>query len=178
MLIITLCVSFNGDGFASHSKIQDLMQSSNLTHFCFALFLCIQQGATNDLIELDTSLSFELDDFDPLKPNAKQLPMLKSKAQSTFYTSAVTSTPTSVAAAVANPVYTFYTPNNITATPSPSTTNNASTGGKLSQFDEDDLLRNFGLHNLIGSNRDGYRGEHTIPNQSANKFDLLQIVTK
>lgn len=117
------------------------------------------------MIELDTSLSFELDDFDPLKPNAKKIPMPVSKPQSKFYTST-----TAAAAAVSNPVYPFYTPPSISNSTSTTFTNSnttttatSTTAGKLSQFDED-LLRNFGLNNLVDSNR-GYRSTHIMSNQ-------------
>lgn len=104
------------------------------------------------MIELDTSLSFELDDFDPLKPNAKQLPMSVSAASRPHsgiqFPASGTPTPT----AASTPVYPFYTPPGVPATPPPIPPPSTTSTPKLTQFDED-LLRNFGLHNLIISSR-------------------------
>lgn len=113
------------------------------------------------MIELDTSLSYELDDFDPLKPNAKKLP-LQSKVPTTRFQASVAST---TPIAVSNPIYPFYAPNNLPAAPAPPPVPSSTTAStaKLSQFDEDDLLRNFGLHNLIVSDRSC--GENIKPSQ-------------
>lgn len=114
---------------------------------------------------MDTGTSFELDDFDPLNQNAKQLPIV-SRASSVVLSqipSTVTSGTTTAqnrSQAFSNPVYPFYLPgqqpHQITLPSSSSTSSTASVARNSSKSDDDiELLRKYGLDSfkLVDVNR-------------------------
>lgn len=115
--------------------------------------------SSTDLIELDASTSFEIDDFDPLNQNAKQLPIVRSKGAAPSIVlpqmSSIASAPPNAYAAAAsgvqafsNPVYPFHIPGQLPPKPQSSTSSNSltNTTATTSKIDDElELLRKYGL---------------------------------
>lgn len=114
-----------------------------LITICFRLYF---QDST-DLIELDSSLSFEVDDFDPLNQNAKQLPPLPKKPPVVFIPQKAPTVPPNPRQAFDNPLYPHFTPPCLRQPSKPMTTSSNSTNN--SDDDVVKLFREYGLHNLI-----------------------------
>lgn len=96
---------------------------------------------STNLIELDSSLSFEVDDFDPLNQNAKQLPPLPKKPPIVLPPSLPRSAPPNPRQAFDNPLYPHCTPQ--LRPPKPMTNSSNSTNN--SDDDVVELLRKYGL---------------------------------
>lgn len=127
-------------------------------------FISFQSANTTDLIELDTSLSFEVDDFDPLNQNARQLPPVPKRSSIVLPTipSSLPSPSINLNAesinnpiypyhqsrpqAFSNPVYPYHQPP--IAQPFRRSTDPSAIPLNHKEDDETELLRKYGLDRL------------------------------
>lgn len=144
-----------------------------------------------DLIELDASTSFEIDDFDPLNQNAKQLPIVQSKGAPPSIVlpqiSSKTAAPNAHAVvgdaqAFSNPIYPFHMPNQLppkpqssiitSSTSSNSLTTTTATNNKID--DEQELLRKYGLDldrfKIVETNRSSNQCNGTVNDIKFNRI--------
>lgn len=141
------------------------MNSYLIKQFFFSAFLQDKLDSSTDLIELNASTSFEIDDFDPLNQNAKQLPIVQSKGGPSIVLSQISSNAHTGVQAFSNPVYPFHMPNQLPPKPQSSVAiasstsnattvaNNTTTNNKID--DELELLRKYGLDRfkIVDTNR-------------------------
>lgn len=93
---------------------------------------------------MDTSLSLEVDDFDPLNQNAKQIPTVPKR--SPVVLPSVSSSIPRAEQAFSNPIYPYYTPKHQKKPPSQQQTNAPLNSINNSKHDDDvELLRKYGL---------------------------------
>jgi DENN domain-containing protein 1 len=104
---------------------------------------------SEDLIQLDTNSSYEIEDFDPLNDNAKPIPNHRS-----------TTLPASVVS-LNNPVYPYFQPGQMSHS-----TTETTTGAAIN--DDNELLKTYGLdHFTIGQNRGSHSSSSTTTNYSS-----------
>lgn len=118
-----------------------------------------------DLIELDSSLSFEVDDFDPLNQNARQLPPVPKRSSVVLPTIPSSLPPPKIdsinnpiypyhqsrAQAFSNPVYPYHQPSIAQPPNQPFRRSTDPSTMPMSNYKDDDeteLLRKYGLDRL------------------------------
>lgn len=140
--------------------------------------------ASTDLIELDSSLSFEVDDFDPLNQNARQIPPVPKRLSvvlplmsSSLPSSTVESVTNpnypyhqSRAQAFSNPVYPYHQPLGQPMNFIGQSSNSSPVPSNYKE-DENELLRKYGLDrlNLVDAKK---LNRTTINDNAPNPFAL------
>lgn len=139
--------------FAQNNNFISFFYIEFIEFFVLIIFQNDADISTN-LIELDASTSFELDDFDPLNQNAKKIPAFMNPPPASVVLTQMLSTSPGTsqsnsqhAQAFSNPVYPYYLPQH--------TNPQQLTENATKQDEEIELLRKYGLDRfkLVDTNR-------------------------